>query len=410
MACFWFFRSVFASTFFMFFQFTNFKENQMDLICFSHLRWHFVFQRPQHLMIRFSKFKRVYFIEEPILNWTVNEYKIVKDSDHPNVHIIVPHISADVSIPERNSILKELLNTLIKNEKIENYISWYYSPLALLWSRHLSPQVVIYDCMDELSAFKFAPVELKDTERELMKLADIVFTGGRSLFEAKKWLHQNIFCFPSSIDKTHFEQARTINTDPEDQHLIPHPRLGFFGVIDERLDIDLIDKISNLKPDWQIVLVGPVVKIDPATLPQKRNIHYLGGKQYKDLPAYLAGWDIALLPFAKNESTQFISPTKTPEYLAGGKPVISTSITDVVNPYGKEDLVKIADTAEEFVLAVEEFLNTDDPEKRIQKADLFLANISWDQTFIEMSNIIEEKLLENTSSLTPKKDTICLIT
>lgn len=382
----------------------------MDLICFSHLRWHFVFQRPQHLMIRFSKFKRVYFIEEPILNWTVNEYKIVKDSDHPNVHIIVPHISADVSIPERNSILKEQLDTLIKNEKIENYISWYYSPLALLWSRHLSPQVVIYDCMDELSAFKFAPVELKDTERELMNVADIVFTGGRSLFEAKKWLHQNIFCFPSSIDKTHFEQARTINTDPEDQHLIPHPRLGFFGVIDERLDIDLIDKISNLKPDWQIVLVGPVVKIDPATLPQKRNIHYLGGKQYKDLPAYLAGWDIALLPFAKNESTQFISPTKTPEYLAGGKPVISTSITDVVNPYGKEDLVKIADTAEEFVLEAEEFLNTDDPEKRIQKADLFLANISWDQTFIEMSNIIEEKLLEKTSSLTPKKDTICLIT
>src|SRR5690606_6114284 len=143
---------------------------------------------------------------------------------------------------------------------------------------------------------------LKNIENDLLAIADVVFTGGRSLFEAKKSLHKNIFCFPSSIDKEHFSSARTIDTEPEDQKSIPHPRLGFFGVIDERLDIDIIEKLATFRPDWQIVLVGPVVKIDPATLPKKPNIHYLGGKDYKDLPAYLAGWDIALLPFAKNES------------------------------------------------------------------------------------------------------------
>lgn len=375
----------------------------MDLICFSHLRWNFVFQRPQHLLIKFSKHHRVFYIEEPVYNSERNGYTIQTDQEHPNISILVPQISAGTPVHEHQLILKEVVNEVLREEAIESYICWYYSPMAFDWSNHLSPALIVYDCMDELSAFKFAPAELKSIEKELMKMADIVFTGGRSLFDAKKMYHKNIYCFPSSIDRAHFARSRTICTDPEDQQLIPHPRLGFFGVIDERLDIDLINRLSTLKPDWHIVLVGPVVKIDPATLPVKSNVHYLGGKDYKDLPAYLAGWDIALLPFAKNESTKFISPTKTPEYLAGGKPVISTSITDVVNPYGIAGLVEIADTAEGFLLAAEDFLKNDVPEKRIQKADRFLANISWDKTFREMAGIIDEMLQKKTIHLTQKK-------
>jgi UDP-galactopyranose mutase len=358
-----------------------------------------VFQRPQHLLTRFSKDYRVYFVEEPIFNAARNEYIIDQNKDHPNLFVVVPHIKTGTPEEERNLIMKELMNELILKENMNHYISWYYSPMSLYWSEHLSPEMIVYDCMDELSAFKFAPIELKKKEIELMGLADVVFTGGRTLFEAKKHAHPNIFCFPSSIDKDHFSLARTMDVEPHDQKGISHPRLGFFGVIDERLDIELIEKLSKLRPDWDIILVGPIIKIDPATLPQRQNIHYLGGKDYKELPAYLSGWDIAILPFAKNESTRFISPTKTPEYLAGGKPVISTSITDVVNPYGLKGLVEIADTAEEFIAAAEGIFQNDVPLKRIQKADDFLANISWDETWKEMNNIIEatmnRKLLSN---------------
>lgn len=375
----------------------------MELICFSHIRWNFVFQRPQHLLTRFSKDYRVYFVEEPIFNAERNEYIIDQNKDHPNLFVVIPHIKKGTPEDEQNLIMKELVNALILKESINKYISWYYSPMAFSWSDHLSPEMIVYDCMDELSAFKFAPVELKKKEVELIGLADVIFTGGRSLFEAKKHLHQNIFCFPSSIDKDHFSLARTMDIEPDDQKAIPKPRLGFFGVIDERLDIDLIEKLSGLRPDWHIVLVGPVIKIDPATLPQRQNIHYLGSKDYKELPAYLSGWDIALLPFAKNESTQFISPTKTPEYLAGGKPVISTSITDVVNPYGVKGLVEIADTAEEFIVAAEGIFEKDEPLKRIQKADDFLANISWDGTWKEMSRIIKDTMRRKLLSVNLKK-------
>lgn len=375
----------------------------MDLICFSHLRWNFVFQRPQHLLTRFSKHQKVFYIEEPFYNSERTEYTIHADSDHPNVSIIVPHICAGTPDYERNLILKELMDEIILKEGIKNYICWYYSPMMLAWSDHLLPELIIYDCMDELSAFKFAPLELKTIEKELMNIADVVFTGGRSLYEAKKESHKNIYCFPSSIDKDHFSAARTPGAEPQDQRLIPHPRLGFFGVIDERLDIGLLDKLSDLRPNWHVVLVGPVVKIDPAILPQKFNIHYLGGKDYKELPAYLGGWDIAILPFAKNESTKFISPTKTPEYLAGGKPVISTSIRDVVSPYGIDGLVEIADSPEEFMLAAEDFLNNDDADERIQKADQFLANISWAETFREMNQIISENLENKSISQSLKK-------
>jgi UDP-galactopyranose mutase len=238
--------------------------------------------------------------------------------------------------------------------------------------------------MDELSAFKFAPPELKLREAEMFQKADLIFTGGYSLYEAKKNMHSNIYPFPSSIEKEHFSLARKIVAQPADQQNIPHPRIGFFGVIDERMNIDLVATVASQRPDWHFVMIGPVVKIDPSSLPRTHNIHYLGGKTYQELPAYLAGWDIAMIPFALNESTRFISPTKTPEYLSAGKRVISTSITDVVNPYGTNKLVTIADTPEEFITGIESVLTQKDKTKWLEDVDNFLADNSWDNTWKKM--------------------------
>jgi UDP-galactopyranose mutase len=262
--------------------------------------------------------------------------------------------------------------------------------MVLSFTDHFKPLASVYDCMDELSAFKGAHPKLPALEKELFRKVDLVFTGGQSLYEAKRDQHHSVHAFPSSIDKAHFGKARTHASDPEDQALIPHPRLGFFGVIDERFDIELLDQVAAARPDWHFVIIGPVVKIDQETLPKHANIHYLGTKKYDELPHYLAGWDIALLLFARNESTRFISPTKTPEYLAAGKPVISTSIRDVVRPYGEMKLVEITDTPEGFIQAAEKILASSAHSEWLTKVDTFLKEISWDKTWAQMSKLIAE--------------------
>jgi UDP-galactopyranose mutase len=242
---------------------------------------------------------------------------------------------------------------------------------------------------------------LKENEAKLIKKADIMFTGGNSLYHAKKHLHHNIYAFPSSIDKEHFFTARGRCLKEEVHENIPHPRFGFYGVIDERFNMELLEEIATKKPAWNFILVGPVVKISEDSIPALDNIHHLGGKSYKDLPAYLSEWDVAIMPFALNEATRFISPTKTPEFLAAGKPVISTSITDVVEPYGNKGLVYIADTADEFIEAGENILNTilsDNScyEKWLGKVDNFLHGMSWDKTWKDMLNIMDSAMQQKT--------------
>jgi glycosyltransferase involved in cell wall biosynthesis len=377
-------------------QFSEVGENDVqDLVCFSHLRWDFVYQRPQHLMSRFAKQYRVFFIEEPVYHKGPDSCSVLLSDE--KVWIVKPVLQEQapsaLSVVSRQKIL---LNQFFKDKKIQKYIAWYYTPMALKFSSHLSPQIVVYDCMDELSAFKFAPAEIKIMEAELFKKAHVVFTGGHNLYKAKKHAHHNIYPFPSSIDKEHFFQARKKIQDPADQEKIPHIRFGFYGVIDERFDINLVREVAERRPDWQFILVGPVVKINPADLPQRDNIHYLGSKSYKELPYYLSGWDISMIPFEKNESTKYISPTKTPEYLAAGKPVISTSIADVVTPYGDKNLVYIADSADEFIAAAETELSktVGQYQKWLNEVDSFLKNVSWDHTSHEMYGRINECLLQ----------------
>jgi len=369
----------------------------MDTLCFSHLRWDFVYQRPQHLLKRFSQTGRVFYIEEAFDTHASSYYEIHHDKEHPNLWIVHLYVSPGETM-QKNAQWQTLLCLLLEAFHVSDFISWYYTPMALAYTKRLIPKLIVYDCMDELSAFKFAPAELRELEKKLFEKADIVFVGGASLYQAKKRCHPNVYLFPSSIDKTHFEKARIPQDEPADQAPIPHPRFGFYGVLDERLHISLIAEAAALRPDWQFILIGPVVKIDPGLLPAKDNIHYPGKKNYGDLPAYLAGWDVAILPFALNESTRFISPTKTPEYLAGGVPVISTSIADVVDPYQKNGLVKIADTAAQFVAAGDELLKGYDKSSWLQRIDRFLKDYSWDRTYFQMKNLIDNALMDKHST------------
>jgi UDP-galactopyranose mutase len=361
----------------------------MDILCFSHLRWNFVFQRPQHLMVRFADHGRVFFIEEA----TFDAERPSLDVSEPrrNVFVCVPRLPPGTEPATVDGLVTELVDGLVAEKGLDTYLNWFYTPMMLPLSKNLRPAAVVYDCMDQLSAFKNAPSELQVREHDLFKTADLVYTGGRSLFEAKKNDHPAIYAFPSSIDKSHFSKARDITSDIPEQAEIPHPRIGFVGVIDERADLDLLAQVADRCQNMNFIMVGPVVKIDAESLPQRSNIHYLGQKSYDDLPAILAGWDVAMMPFALNESTRYISPTKTPEYLAAGLSVVSTPIADVVDPYGNAGLVRIAATAEEFCSSLEESLS-DNSAERNKKADEFLHELSWDTTFESMRTLINKAI------------------
>jgi UDP-galactopyranose mutase len=362
--------------------------SDFDLVCLSHLRWDFVYQRPQHLLSRCARDRRVIFFEEPMYG---EGFRLDVRRSEEGVLVAVPHLPEGVrgKREAEEALLQALLTRLFSERRVREHVLWYYTPMPVAWTRHLRPLGVVYDCMDELSAFKGAPPELVEREAELFRRADLVFTGGQSLYEAKRGKHPHVYAFPSGIDREHFGRARGITTEPADQAGIPHPRVGFFGVVDERFDLELLGALSRERPDWHFVIIGPVVKIDPDSLPRAANVHYLGGKSYKELPEYLAGWDVATLLFARNESTRYISPTKTPEYLAAGKPVVSTSIKDVVRPYGELGIIRIADDAPSFAAAAEELMRAGADKDWLARVDALLAQNTWDRTWARMSELIE---------------------
>jgi glycosyltransferase involved in cell wall biosynthesis len=355
------------------------------IVVFSHLRWNFVYQRPQHLLSRLARRWRVVFIEEPVP--AAAQDRIEQIEAAPGVQVWRPHVrgAAHGFHAEHKAVMQRLVAQSMRAQDIDDYWIWFYTPMALPMTEQLEPGGIIYDCMDELSAFKNAPQQLIDQEAALLRSAAVVFTGGRSLYNAKRDRHRNLHCFPSSVDALHFR--RTPQEHPL-QAAIARPRLGYCGVIDERIDLDLIAGIATARPDWQLVMVGPVVKIDPATLPRLPNIHWLGQQGYADLPAFISGWDVCLLPFALNESTRFISPTKTLEYMACGRPSVSTRIRDVVEPYGQ--VVAIEDDAAGFVRACAAALRRSPQEQQEHARALagIVARTSWDATAEAMAELI----------------------
>ena len=367
-------------------------SDHVDVVCFSHLRWNFVFQRPQHLLSRCARARRVYYVEESVALSERGAAPRLQTQVSDGVTVVVPMMPSDLEPSQHSAIARQLLDAFMQQERIVDYVLWYYTPMALPFTAHLSPRAIVYDCMDELSAFKGAPTGLRELEARLMRSASLVLTGGQSLYEAKRDQHHNIHPCPSSVDVDHFRRARYPMDVQSDQLTIKAPRMGFFGVIDERMDLALIDGVARARPEWNLVMLGPVVKIDSASLPRRSNIHYLGGKQYDELPQYISGWDVALLPFARNEATRFISPTKTPEYMAAGKPIVSTSIRDVVRPYGERGLVRIADDVSTFVCACEAAM-TEDTAVRLKQFDAYLAHVSWDRTWSRIESLIDDAVL-----------------
>lgn len=363
-----------------------------DLVVFSHLRWRWVYQRPQHLLTRLAGEHRVWYIEEPVGEDTDNPWLEVEDVAH-NVSVVRPHLRAEYPfyVGDQVAPLTDLITRLVAERQIAPLAFWMYTPMALPVAEKLAPLAVAYDCMDELSAFRFAPPELLQREEQLLQWADVVYTGGPSLYRAKLGRHANVHCFPSSIDTAHFRRALdpTIQ-EPADQAALPHPRIGYFGVVDERLDYDLLAALAQARPNWQVVMVGPFAKVNPDDLPQAPNLHYLGQRPYEELPAYLRGWDVAIMPFALNEATRFISPTKTLEYMAAGRAIVSTPITDVQEPYG--DIVYIAGDAAAFVASCDQALNEPPAERqrRQQGREAVLAKTSWDDTANHMHALLDQ--------------------
>lgn len=355
------------------------------LVVFSHLRWNFVYQRPQHLLSRLAERWPVVFIEEPVPNADADRMEHIAAA--PGVEVWRPHLkgAAHGFHPDHKPALQRLVAQCMRAQNITSYWIWFYTPMALPMADKLEPDGVIYDCMDELSMFRGAPPQLLDQETALFRSADVVFTGGRSLYNAKRDRHPNVHCFPSSVDALHF---RSGTADHALQARLPRPRLGYCGVIDERIDLGIIAGIAERRPDWNLVMVGPTAKIDPATLPKHGNITWLGQQSYSDLPAFINGWDVCLMPFALNEATRFISPTKTLEYMACGKPSVSTAIRDVVEPYGH--VVPIRADAAGFVEACESIMRWSDAERRRHDDAVgeIIARTSWDATAAAMYELI----------------------
>lgn len=352
------------------------------LVCFSHLRWNLVFQRPQHLMTRAAGAQEVLYFEEPVHD-AIPRPRLALRRESSGVSVATPVLPR--GIRDAPTAIGAMLDRLIGTRA--DVVAWYYTPMALSYSGHLSPSITVYDCMDELAAFLDPPPDLAEFEARLFARADVVFTGGRSLFEAKRRRHPEVLLFPSSIDAAHFGRARGGLPDPADQADIPRPRIGFFGVIDERMDRDLVLAAARACPEVQFVMLGPVVKIDPAALPRADNLHWLGRKDYSELPAYLANWDAGWMPFALKESTRFISPTKTPEFLAAGLRLVSTAVPDVVRDYGSGGLVTIL-RSDDPAAALREALEPP-PASWARRVDAHLAGRSWDRTWSEMARIVE---------------------
>ena len=359
------------------------RPAKADLLCFSHLRWDFVFQRVQHLLSRATASYRVTFWEEPIFT-EEQSARLVTSVSLEGVFVAQPYLPWGT---DPGPAQRELLDALIRDRQIESPILWYYTPAALAFSSHLSGHPTVYDCMDELSAFAGADPELPGMERALLRRSALVFTGGLSLYDAKRKQHPAVHAFPSGVDVAHFMPARGALAEPADQSGIGSPRIGFFGVLDERLDRALLAEAAALRPDWQFVLIGPLAKLDPSELPTGPNLHYLGPKSYDELPPYIAHWDVAAMPFALNAATQFISPTKTPEYLAAGRPVVSTPIADVVRSWGGTRAVAIAGDAAAFMAAADAARAL--PPGWRAEVDARLAEMSWDQVWLRMAALVE---------------------
>lgn len=350
-----------------------------DLLVFSHLRWDSIFQRPQHLLSRHTKYRRVFYFEEPVFGMTEIPRLYLRETSE-NVLIIIPYLPSSIDPSKMELALMDLVDELIYEEELIDYSLMYYDPKAYSFSRHLRPRAIIFDYLKEHS-------DCKELEEALLKRADLVLTSAQTFHESKKNSHHNIHLCPNGLDLSHFSQGRLKLIEPDDQINIPRPRIGFHGIIDHHFDLDFLEKVAELRPDLNFVMLGPVNGIDQKDLPKRSNIHYLGKKDYYALPLYLAGWDCAFIPILKNDSTHFLSPLEILEFLAAGKPVIATNTQEIVETYGKKILIRLIDNCSNFSQALEEMIEEKKKIEWLDRVDHFLKESSWEASFHKMMKL-----------------------
>jgi glycosyltransferase involved in cell wall biosynthesis len=366
------------------------------IIVHSHLRWDFVWQRPQQLLSRLAVRNRVLFVEEPIYLDDAVTPRLDLSEPLPRVHRAVPMLPGELrgAYDESIVVIREMVRRHLAADGVlggmfARPIQWFYTPMpAPAMIGAFDERAVVYDCMDELSKFRFAPAALVDRERYLMSQADVVFAGGFKLSQSKSKFHSNVHFFGCGVDVAHFATARSADVEvPREIGSLTKPVVGYYGVIDERIDYDLLRVLAESIPEAELVMVGPVVKVDPAELPQGRNIHWLGQRQYAELPAHVKGFDVCLMPFALNEATEYINPTKTLEYMAAGKPIVSTAISDVVHNF--TPVVAVAYSQAQFTDAVRAAIRSPNQELIARGLEQARSN-SWESIVSRMERIIRD--------------------
>lgn len=354
------------------------------LVAFSHLRWDFVWQRPQQVLSRLAKEIPVLYIEEPVGAASKDMLELRLDGRVTIARVHLHDLPARCSFGDGvNDRVAALLEPLLSDD--EDLLAWYYTPMAIgAFPDSIPPAMTVFDAMDDLASFCNAPSQMRAQEERMLEMADLVFTGGPTLYRQRQHRHPRVFCFPSGVDRAHFASPGQPSAASRALSQMRRPVIGFYGVIDERMDMELVAQLADLRPDWNFALVGPLAKICPDDLPTRANIRHFGLQSYEALPAILNRFDVAMMPFALNEATRAISPTKTLEFLAGGKPVVSTPISDVVELYSSA--TSIAATAVQFVAAIDEILAwpAEDRAAWQQRADTLLAAHDWDQIVEEM--------------------------
>lgn len=372
------------------------EEMGLPIIVQSHLRWDFVWQRPQQLLSRFSEHRQVLFIEEPLFLDDISTPRLELSRPLPQVHRAVAVLPARLRDRYDESIAT--VRDLVRDEMgiggalagmFHRPIHWFYTPMpAPAMIGAFDECIVVYDCMDELTKFRFAPAALADRERLLMASADIVFAGGHRLAQSKKAFNDNVHFFGCGVDVAHFARASCpALAVPASIASLGKPVIGYYGVIDERIDYELVADLARAVPDAAVVMVGPVVKVDPRDLPQAENIHWLGQRSYDELPAHVKGFDVCLMPFALNEATEYINPTKTLEYMAASKPIVSTAISDVKHHFAT--VVEVAESRDEFIAAVQRALETPDVEQ-IARGLEEARNSTWDTVVSRMARLMAD--------------------
>jgi glycosyltransferase involved in cell wall biosynthesis len=374
-----------------------------SIIVHSHLKWDWVWQRPQQFLSRLSKKHRVLFIESPdaVDGLAASKVALREVDDYPNVVVLQMQMPAsqladrEWADNERRRLLQSVLAGPL-GRSFQSVVQWFYDPMAVTaFAGQMNERAIVYDCMDQLSQFKFAPPELVRRERELLALADVVFAGGPKIWEEKRKYNSNCFSYGCGVDLAHFAQAREQDcVVPADVRDLPGPTFGYIGVVDERLDYDLIDKLAKANSTGSVVMVGPSTKVDPAMLPRRANIHWLGGRDYSLLPNYAKAFNVCLMPFALNEATEFINPTKALEYMATATPIVSTPIRDVVRQFS--DIVSVAASPTEFIAACARAAKQPDQSAIRGGVELARKN-SWESIVRKLQAHIEEAICRDAS-------------